>query len=116
MKDSKLFKEAIEKNGKQNLGMFTNRLEFDKDDLENSFSRNWKLEQNRTNINYGHGILQDLFILPSKKMYMNGEPLTKITDRDRLVSATVVQWLGTNCGLCFLRETLEEAGYKIVKK
>ena len=43
-------------------------------------------------------------------------PLTKITDRDRLVSATVVQWLGTNCGLCFLRETLEEAGYKIVKK
>jgi hypothetical protein len=33
------------------------------------------------------------------------------TQRDATVAATVVQWLGTNVGFCWLDETLKKAGY-----
>ncbi len=113
--DSKDFEEAVKTNGSKDLGFYTKRLEYDEFDLENSLSKNWKAEQKRKNINYGHGILQDLFINPSGSMFKNDSALTKITDRDRLIAATVIQWLGTNCGMCFLNEAMIEAGYKIVK-
>lgn len=35
------------------------------------------------------------------------------TRRERAVAATVLQWLGTNVGWCFLEETLEECGFVI---
>jgi hypothetical protein len=35
--------------------------------------------------------------------------------RDRVVAATIVQWLGTNVGSSFLYETLRKCGYKLVK-
>jgi hypothetical protein len=44
-------------------------------------------------------------------------PLGEVpTERDRIVAATVIQWLGTNCGMCFLGNALERCGYKIEKK
>lgn len=113
--DNKDFEEAVKIKGSKNLGFFTKRLQFDEYDIENSFSKKWKEEQNRTNINHGHGVLQDLFINPSGSMFKNDEAITKITDRDRLIVATVVQWLGSNCGMCFLNEVLSDSGYRIVR-
>lgn len=110
------FEEIVKNNGGKNLGFFTERLKYDEYDLENSLSRNWQKEQKRKNINHGHGILQDLFVNPSGNMFKNDEAITKITDRDRLIVATVIQWLGTNCGMCFLNEAMNEAGYRIVRE
>ena len=112
--DIKDFEEIVKTNGSKNLGFFTERLKYDEFDLENSLSKNWKEEQKRKNINHGQGILQDLFITPSGSMIKNDKAITKITDRDRLIVATVIQWLGTNCGMCFLNEAMNEAGYRIV--
>jgi len=33
-------------------------------------------------------------------------PLGDVTDRDRVVAETVVQWLGSNCGRDFIRQAL----------
>lgn len=107
------FEKAIKTKGSKNLGFYTNRLEFDKHDLENSFSKKWKEEQKRKNINHGHGILQDLFINKSASISKNNVA-TKITDRDRLIVATVIQWLGTNCGTFFLNEVMSDAGYRMI--
>jgi hypothetical protein len=35
-----------------------------------------------------------------------------LTQRDAMVAATVVQWLGTNCGQSFLHEVRREADRK----
>ena len=41
------------------------------------------------------------------------QPLGEATERDRVVAATVVQWIGSNCGMSFLREALSQAGYEL---
>jgi hypothetical protein len=35
--------------------------------------------------------------------------ISTIDKRDRVVAATVIQWLGTNVGSCFLRDVMEES-------
>lgn len=37
-----------------------------------------------------------------------------IGPRERTIVATVIQWLGSNCGFSFLQEALRRAGYRIV--
>ena len=115
----KEFEELIKKNGSKNLGWKTERLKFDKKDIENALSKHWQKEnKKRPGINFGYGILQDLFFETI------GNPLNilartichlRINNRDRLIAATVIQWLGTNVGFCWLKEALKNAGYKIVK-
>lgn len=36
--------------------------------------------------------------------------------RDAQVAATVVQWIGSQVGFCFLEEALEPAGFKIIRQ
>ncbi len=43
------------------------------------------------------------------------KPIFHITKNDRVIVATVIQWLGTNIGFNFLERTLKKCGYKIVK-
>lgn len=38
-----------------------------------------------------------------------------LTYRERVLCATVIQWLGSNVGFDFLRRCLERCGYRIVK-
>lgn len=40
----------------------------------------------------------------------------RITRRDRVVAATLMQWLGTNCGWCFLRTVMKRCGFVIVSQ
>ncbi len=42
-------------------------------------------------------------------------PVGEITDRDRIIAATLMQWLGSNIGMSFLHIALERAGYKLEK-
>jgi hypothetical protein len=114
------FDLLIKKNGSKNLGWKTDRLNYDPKDIENALSEHWvKENKKRAGINFGQGILQDLFfqrtghpfsLMTDTKLFL------KITNRDRLITATVIQWLGTNVGFCWLREALSKAGYDIVKR
>ncbi|HXJ61825.1 MAG TPA: hypothetical protein VNU68_34730, partial [Verrucomicrobiae bacterium] len=56
--------------------------------------------------------LQDLFM--ERDTFNWASCVHQITDNERYVAATVVQWLGTNCGFAFLMEALRKAGYRIV--
>lgn len=41
-------------------------------------------------------------------------PLGVPTERDRIVAATVVQWLGSNCGMSFIYETMKRCGGRLM--
>jgi len=60
-------------------------------------------------MNQGHGTLQNLMF------DINGKAMFHITENDRTIVATVIQWLGTNVGFCFLEAALKRCGLKIVK-
>jgi hypothetical protein len=77
--------------------------------LEKAFADAWEQEnQPRPGINHGGGILQDLFYNRA------GRPIHEVTDSERMVAATVVQWLGTNVGFSFLTEILRKQGFRII--
>ena len=38
-----------------------------------------------------------------------------VSHREATIAATLIQWLGTNVGFCFLESALKRCGYKIVK-
>lgn len=112
------FNLLIKKNGSNNLGWQTHRLNYDKEDIENALSAHWRKEnKKRAGINNGQGILQDL-MFHSKGIGWNSgyKRMLKITNRERLIVATIIQWLGTNVGFCWLQEALNNAGYDIVKR
>lgn len=83
---------------------------------EAAFAAAWEKENEPCNhINYGNGILQDLFCTGSR-FGIQGVTATKVlTDDERMVTATAIQWLGTNCGWCFLEEVVNKCGYKLVR-
>lgn len=85
--------------------------------LEKALADHWESEnERRSHINFGQGVLQDLFGRPHDKF---GHRLPSfihiITAKERWVVATVIQWLGTNCGQSFLGEAFKKAGFKIVR-
>jgi hypothetical protein len=56
------FDLLIKKNGSKNLGWRTDRLNYDPKDIENALSQHWvKENKKKAGINFGQGILQDLF-------------------------------------------------------
>lgn len=78
-------------------------------DLEKAFADTWEAENKKVSgWNQGLGILQDLF-------FRGHNCVHEVTRMERWVAATVVQWLGTNCGFCFLRNVLKKCGYGIVR-
>jgi hypothetical protein len=97
---------------KANKGINTKRLPHN--EREMAFYEQWQ-EENApiSGHNNGHGILQDLFI-ESDTMGFRRKVVEEISNRDRMIVATVVQWLGSNCGMCFLDEALGRFGAKIV--
>lgn len=80
---------------------------------EKAFAEVWADEcKQRLGINHGHGILQDLFMDREK---FHTHCYLEITPEHRFITATAIQWLGSNCGMAFLGKALEKCGYKIVK-
>lgn len=100
---------------KQNVGYRENRCE--NNPREKAFRDRW-LKENEpiAYINHGQGILQDLFIEAETPLSMFSKRYVEyIQPRDRYIVATIIQWLGSNIGWCFLEETLKDCGYKIVR-
>lgn len=90
--------------------------------MERAFAWAW-MRQNHPHMNHminnGHGILADLIGFDMGRTAVAGQrhfhPVRwPITRRETRAAATVVQWLGTNCGMGFLHEVLRKAGHRIV--
>jgi len=106
---------AVQQDGwENNKGFKHERIEHNP--LEKAFFEQW-MEENKplAHINNGHGILQDLFIERTGELQQR-KWIAEINNRDRWIVATVIQWLGTNVGMGFLRETFARVNMTIVEK
>lgn len=91
-----------------NEGLFHERTKTN--DREKAFSDLWKQENKiESHVNQGQGTLQNLMIGTDNTI------LFYITKNDRIIVATIIQWLGTNIGFNFLERALKKCGYKIVE-
>jgi len=109
-----------EGNVKVNRGLDTSRLiPSHNNPREIAFAEEWERQNvDRRGVDYGFGILQDLFIQsPSGGLNIRWDRKcrARITKRDRFIVATVIQWLGSNVGMSFLHAALAKCGYRIVK-
>lgn len=115
-------------------GLHYHRVESDKRlhgmTLEAALADAWEEENTPVRgTNHGHGVLQDLMIgywnrsrmcvlsmgFASLMPWNRGEwARFIISRRDAAITATAIQWLGTNCGRDFLRRALERAGYRML--
>lgn len=82
----------------KHAGYNIHRLANDRNPLELAFAREW-LEENRS---------QD--ILARLLSPTNDPQDTIMTERDTLVAATVIQWLGSHVGQSFVRRVGEGEG------
>lgn len=86
---------------------------------EAAFAKAWENENKISpSLNHGFGLLQDLFCHADKRFgyAVPGVADHIVTEKEREIAATVIQWLGSNCGWCFLGEVLSECGYTLTKK
>ena len=88
--------------GKQNKGIRHNRTTHSGNGLEKALAELWE-EDNKpsAHTHMGVGILQSLFWNDAA---MFGSAEVDITDRERAIVATMVQWMGSPCGQFFLQE------------
>lgn len=76
---------------------------------ERSFHEVWLKQNDQHYSSYGCGLAQDLML--STHNHEKPEQLEPwLSNRERKILATFVQWLGTNCGLSFLFEVTRKAG------
>ncbi len=72
--------------------------------------KRWRAENKRVpGTNGGRGVLE---IIVSE----DNDAAAPLTQRDATVAATVIQWLGTNCGRCFLEQCEREIKTSIEKE
>lgn len=91
-----------------NRGFMYDRTKFG--GLEKAFAEYWEQENEiKPWLNQGCGLLQNLFFLGNCSCHHH------VTPSERFVAATVVQWLGTNCGFAFLQEVLRSEGLYITE-
>ncbi len=95
---------------------------------EVAFAEEWEKENNRDQFTTRASLLQQLMLLysehPRRGFFRDylcafGAPYRKVAfrirRRDAVIVATIIQWLGSNIGFCFLEMALRRCGYKIVK-
>lgn len=100
-------------------GLYHERTENTEGFREKAFAEKWaewNTPERSVHTNFGYGTLQDLFIKGSPIDFLAKREVDRIiTAEDAQLVATVIQWLGSNCGWSFLTEALGEAGFRIVK-
>jgi hypothetical protein len=105
----------------QHVGRWADRLALDRSNpRERTFAEAWESENSGYGANqtidhllYGHGHGAASACVPSCSEIPD-VALLRPTERDRMVAATVIQWLGSNVGFCFLEDALKACGYKVV--
>jgi len=83
----------------QFLGISEHRL--DREPLEKRFAEAWQRLNDTSNSGRGKSTLDYLMDKDSR-----GVPDPPLTDRDWLVASTVIQWLGSPVGQCFISEVI----------
>lgn len=85
----------------KNKGLNQHRLK--QNPLENAYAIAWENENiGRTGRPDGRGYLD--YLLAENR----NDPMGEVTDRDRVVAATVIQWLGSPVGSSFVQRVLSE--------
>ena len=79
----------------------TNQHRLNQNMLEKVFADEWREMNSREG--RGYGTLE--YIMAEKPNYPNGE----VTQRDAIVAASVVQWLGSPVGQSFIETVLHKA-------
>lgn len=107
-KDIKKDRTIVDYLGNQDKGIRHRRIEenileekYNWNNPEKTFSYKWRTDHSKS--------LQTL--LSNGQEELNIE----VTDEIRCVAATIIQWLGTNIGMEFLRSTLKLEGYTLKK-
>ncbi len=77
---------------------------------EVAFAEQWKREHERDDV---LGWITCLEPDPNPAGFNGMKQVRELSEGERKVAATVIQWLGSNVGMSFMREALEECGYRI---
>lgn len=83
---------------------------------ELAFAAEW-ISECREISGYGHGcgMLQDMFIFERDEYPFTPYKVPIIlTNREKMIVATAIQWLGSNVGMGFLHKALKDCGYIII--
>jgi hypothetical protein len=96
---------------------------------EQVFAEEWAEQNQRVpGLNYGQGLLQDLMVTQRDarpgdlavrdhhRFFRRLRVAFGVTLRERVIVATVIQWLGSNVGWCFLEKCINRCGYDLVKR
>lgn len=114
--------------GIKHVGVHFRRLNKKHNPREVAFFKIWQKENHYNQRSKGDSLLQQLMTERSSEpkegfnrdfggMSMFGEYVKShhlITQKEAEIVATTIQWLGSNVGICFLRQALEECGKRIV--
>lgn len=95
---------------KEARGLHTGRLS--QNPIERALSDGWAEEVVSVSPINKNTLLDGLLELQGRE---NNRPLGYATERDHVIAATVVQWLGSPVGFYFLQRALEGAGYEVKK-
>lgn len=83
---------------------------------EMAFAECWAEEcEPKRWLNQGQGLVQNLFFKAEDRWPFRNVMRMWLSKRERMIAATCIQWLGSNCGWAFLNEALKKCGYRIVK-
>lgn len=97
-----------------NIGLNPERVKYN--EREKAFQEQWLKENEPISwINNGGGILQDLCTNYNNEIESWKRRSIIVNNQERMIVATVIQWLGSNIGFSFLEESLKKCGYKITK-
>jgi hypothetical protein len=95
--------------GKKNIGAFFERTKgkHEQGIREKAFSEEWRHECKEYNI------LPKLFTKHSDPHLLTN--IIEIDHVHRFIAATLMQWIGTSVGFCFLTKALKKCGYQVTK-
>lgn len=78
---------------------------------EQVLAEEWQKTNNPPSfLNGGIGTLEWLLCTDEKQRLVR-----ELTPEEATAVASAIQWLGTNCGWCWLEDTVEKCGYRIVR-
>jgi hypothetical protein len=99
----------------KHVGVHASRLKWN-NPRELAFARQWEKENKNGKILWHLSYRDNTHSLGFDPLHRNITQLMPYDQNSATVAATVVQWLGSNVGLDFVRISLDKCGYKIVRK
>jgi hypothetical protein len=106
----------------RHVGRHAKRMEYPchSSDRERAFANGWAKQNKRVSwLSGGLGTLERLLCIDQvQSEYEPDRTIEKftreLTPAEAVAAATALQWLGTNCGWCFLEQCVNACGYRLV--